>query len=108
MIDRRSRPTPTPTPSHPLGGRSPMNRRHFLSASAAAATMSTATLSAQAAPASGAGRHKVLIPASTTREQQADLARVAPGVELVACANDAEAVANVEGASASYGFITAK
>jgi phosphoglycerate dehydrogenase-like enzyme len=87
-----------------------MNRRHFLSASAAAATMSTATLSVPAAPAqgAGAGRLKVLIPASTTREQLADLARVAPDVELVACANDAEALSNVEGASASYGFITAK
>jgi phosphoglycerate dehydrogenase-like enzyme len=85
-----------------------MNRRHFLSASAAAAAMSTATLSVSAAPASGTGRLRVLIPASTTREQQADLTAVAPGVELVVCANDAEALSNVDGASASYGFITAK
>ena len=78
-----------------------MNRRHFLSASAVAATLTTAI----GGPAGGGGRIKVLIP-TTPPERLAELADVAPGVELVSCRDDAEALANVEGAHASYGFIT--
>jgi phosphoglycerate dehydrogenase-like enzyme len=80
-----------------------MNRRHFLSVSAVAATLSTVS----AAPAGGGGRIKVLIP-TTPPERLSELAEVAPGVELVQCRDDAEALANVAGAHASYGFISAK
>jgi phosphoglycerate dehydrogenase-like enzyme len=80
-----------------------MNRRHFLSVSAVAATLSTVS----AAPAGGGGRIKVLIP-TTPPERLSELAEAAPEVELVQCRDDAEALANVAGAHASYGFISAK
>jgi phosphoglycerate dehydrogenase-like enzyme len=84
-----------------------MNRRHFLANSAAVATLAAAqTAGAQApTPGSGSGRVKVLIP-STPDEQLAELKAAAPNAELVVCQNEAEALRNVEGASASYGFIT--
>jgi phosphoglycerate dehydrogenase-like enzyme len=79
----------------------PMNRRHFLAASAAAATLSASqTVSAQTS-----GRLKVLIP-TTPPEELAGLKAAAPGVELVQCRDEKEAVASVEGAHASYGFIS--
>jgi phosphoglycerate dehydrogenase-like enzyme len=84
-----------------------MNRRNFLATSAAAATLAaTQTVSAQAqAPASG--RLKVLIP-NTPADQLAELKAAAPAAELVVCHNEQEALKNVEGAHASYGFITAR
>jgi phosphoglycerate dehydrogenase-like enzyme len=78
-----------------------MNRRHFLATSAAAATLAAA----QTGPAQTTGRLKVLIPA-TPPEELADLKAAAPGAELVACRDEKEAVANAEGAQASYGFIS--
>ncbi len=78
-----------------------MNRRHFLATSAAAATLTAAeTVSAQAT-----GRLKVLIP-TTPPDQLADLKAAAPGIELVACSDNAAALENVAGAHASYGFIS--
>src|SRR5689334_10878030 len=83
------------------GGSYAMNRRHFLATSAAAATLAAAPTVAAQRP----GRLKVLIP-STPPDQLAELSDAAPGVELVPCQNDAEALRNVEGAHASYGFIS--
>src|SRR5258708_7961115 len=80
-----------------------MNRRHFLSVSAVAATLSTVS----GAPAGGGGRIKVLIP-TTPPERLSELAEAAPEVELVQCRDEAEALANVAGAHAAYGFISAK
>jgi phosphoglycerate dehydrogenase-like enzyme len=80
-----------------------MNRRHFLTTSAAVATLAASqTVSAQAS-----GKIKVLIP-TTPPEQLAELKAAAPGADLVVCSNEQEALANVEGAHASYGFITRK
>jgi phosphoglycerate dehydrogenase-like enzyme len=78
-----------------------MNRRHFLATSAAAAALAAA----ETAPAQAGGRLRVLIPA-TPAEQLAELKAAAAGVELVVCKNEAEAVQNVAGAHASYGFLT--
>jgi phosphoglycerate dehydrogenase-like enzyme len=78
-----------------------MNRRRFLAASAAAATLATA----QTAPAQSTGRLKVLIP-TTPADQLADLRAAAPGIDLVPCSDQAEALQNAAGAHASYGFIS--
>src|SRR5262249_34860331 len=79
----------------------PMNRRHFLATSAAAATLAAA----QPVSAQASGRLKVLIP-NTPPEQLADLKAAASGVELVSCRNEQEALQNVEWDHGSYGFIT--
>jgi phosphoglycerate dehydrogenase-like enzyme len=80
-----------------------MNRRNFLATSAAAATLAaTQTVSAQAP-----GRLKVLIP-NTPPDQLAELKAAAPAAELVVCHNEQEALKHVEGAHASYGFISAR
>jgi phosphoglycerate dehydrogenase-like enzyme len=77
-----------------------MNRRHFLAASATAATLASAT----AAPAKAAKRLKVLIP-TTSPENLSDLRAAAPEADLVQCRNEDEAVERVADADASYGFI---
>jgi hypothetical protein len=79
-----------------------MNRRHFLAASTAAATL------ASAAPASArqSGRLKVIVPAMEPAAL-ADLKAAAPGVDLVECRSEAEAIEQAPGAAASYAFITA-
>src|SRR5262249_33650767 len=97
--------------SQPLGSilsrSAPMNRRSFLATSAAAATLAASqTVSAQG-QASGSGRARVLIP-NTPADQLAELKAAAPAAELVVCQNEEEALKNVEGAHASYGFITAR
>jgi phosphoglycerate dehydrogenase-like enzyme len=78
-----------------------MNRRLFLAGSAAAATLAAAGTTSAQAP----DRIKVLIP-STPPDQLAELKGAATGAELVVCQNEQEALKNVEGAHASYGFIT--
>jgi phosphoglycerate dehydrogenase-like enzyme len=78
-----------------------MNRRLFLASSAAAATLAAAGTASAQAP----GRVKVLIP-NTPPDQLSELKEVAPGAELVVCQNEQEALKKVEGAHASYGFIT--
>jgi phosphoglycerate dehydrogenase-like enzyme len=78
-----------------------MNRRNFLAASAAVATLApTTTSQAQAA------KHlKVIIPVMSP-EQLSELQAAAPGVELVQCSSEDEAVERVVDADASYGFIS--
>jgi phosphoglycerate dehydrogenase-like enzyme len=78
-----------------------MNRRHFLATSATAALAASGAVAA--APAQG--RLKVLIPATPAGEL-AELSAAAPGAELIQCRDENEAVANVAGAQASYGFIS--
>src|SRR5262249_19807357 len=81
-----------------------MDRRHFLATSASAAA--AATLAAtDATPARTSGRIKVLIP-PTKSEELAGLKAAAPGVELVECRDEGEAVDRVGDADACYGFIT--
>jgi phosphoglycerate dehydrogenase-like enzyme len=79
-----------------------MNRRTFLSGTAAA----TAIAAVGAAPPDGQKHFKVLIP-SMSPEEHAQLRTVSPDVELVVCRDGREAVANVKDADASFGFITA-
>jgi len=80
-----------------------MNRRDFLTTSAAATALATAaTASARAEK-----RVKVLIP-TTPSDELADLKAVAPGAELVQCGGEDEAIAQAADADASYGFISAK
>lgn len=78
-----------------------MHRRHFLTATAAVATLATTT----AATARTAGRLKILIPPSKP-EHLAELKAVAPDVELVECRDENDALNRVEDAAATYGFIT--
>jgi phosphoglycerate dehydrogenase-like enzyme len=78
-----------------------MNRRHFLSTSTTVASL----VAAQAVTAKAPDRLKVLIPILPP-SQLAELSAAAPGATLVACRNDDEALANVEGAHATFGFIT--
>lgn len=84
-----------------------MNRRRFLQASSAstavgAGLVTTAPLVGSPAPS---GRAKVLVPVLPA-EQLAELKAVAPEAELVACRGQGEALAEVEDADASYGFLT--
>jgi phosphoglycerate dehydrogenase-like enzyme len=78
-----------------------MNRRHFLAASTAAAAL------ASAAPASArqSGRLKVIVPAMEP-SALADLKSAAPGIDLVECRSEAEAIEQAPGAAACYAFIT--
>src|SRR6516165_2829826 len=91
---RRSRrgqrdPVPWTRSDRPPGyGRPPMNRRHFLGASTAAAVLASAT-SAAAGPS---GRRKVIVPAMEP-EALADLKAAASGLDLVECRSQAEAIA---------------
>src|SRR5438874_1352965 len=78
-----------------------MNRRHFLVASTAAAGLASAT----SAPARQSDRLKVIVPAMEPAAL-ADLKSAAPGVELVECRSEAEAIEQAAGAAASYAFIT--
>jgi phosphoglycerate dehydrogenase-like enzyme len=79
-----------------------MNRRHFLAATAAAATIAAS----QTAEARAPGRVKVLIPI-TPPDQLEELAAAGSNIELVPCRDEKEAIANAAGAHASYGFISA-
>lgn len=78
-----------------------MNRRSFLSASAAGAALAPAAV-AQARAERGL---KVLIP-PTSPEELTDLQSAAPGIELVVCRGEQEAIDHAPTAHASYGFIT--
>jgi phosphoglycerate dehydrogenase-like enzyme len=78
-----------------------MNRRTFITASTALATLAPTTV----AQARSTKRLKVIIP-TTNPEQLSELQAAAPGVELVQCRNEDEAVERVADADASYGFIT--
>jgi phosphoglycerate dehydrogenase-like enzyme len=82
-----------------------MNRRDFLAVSAVGAVASAAVAHAATPVAAGSKRLKVLIPTVSSTEL-AELKAAAPGVELVACKNDQEALGQVVDADASYGFIT--
>jgi phosphoglycerate dehydrogenase-like enzyme len=78
-----------------------MNRRNFITASTALATLAPTTV----AQARSTKRLKVIIP-TTNPEQLSELQAAAPAVELVQCRNEDEAVERVADADASYGFIT--
>jgi phosphoglycerate dehydrogenase-like enzyme len=80
-----------------------MNRRTFITASTALATLAPTTV----AQAKSTKRLKVIIP-TTNPEQLSELQAAAPGVELVQCRNEDEAVERVADADASYGFITTR
>jgi phosphoglycerate dehydrogenase-like enzyme len=78
-----------------------MNRRHFLSASTSAAALAAAapTLARQSS------RVKVIIP-PTGPAELTDLKTAAPGLELIECRSEAEAIEQAPGAAGCYGFIT--
>jgi phosphoglycerate dehydrogenase-like enzyme len=78
-----------------------MNRRIFITASTALATLAPTTVT----QARSTKRLKVLIP-TTNPEQLSELQAAAPGIELVQCRNEDEAVERVIDADASCGFIT--
>lgn len=78
-----------------------MKRRDFLAGTGAMAALSTVCPTT----AQSVKRLKVLIP-PTPAEALAELSAVAPGVELVPCRSQDEAVAHATDADASYGFIT--
>jgi phosphoglycerate dehydrogenase-like enzyme len=80
-----------------------MNRRSFLAASAAVATAAPAARS----HAGAAGPLKVLVP-PLPPEEISELQAAAPGIELVVCRGEDEAVARAADARASYGFISAR
>ena len=78
-----------------------MNRRHFLASGAA-----TTALAATTRPSTLTARElKVILPVMKP-EELADLKIAAPSVQLVECKNEAEAIRQVEGAHASYGFLS--
>ena len=78
-----------------------MNRRTFITASTALATVTPITVS----QARTNKRLKMIIP-MTNPEQLSELQAAAPGVELVQCRNESEAFERVTDAEALYGFIT--
>lgn len=80
-----------------------MNRRHFLAASAAAGALSAASSTA----ARASKPLKVLIP-PTSPQELVELKSAAPGIELIQCRNEDEAVAQASDADAVYAFITQK
>lgn len=80
-----------------------MNRRNFLAASAAVASLAPTTSSR----AQATKRLKVIIPV-TSPEQLSELHAAAPGVELVQCSSENEAVERVVDADACYGFLSAR
>jgi phosphoglycerate dehydrogenase-like enzyme len=80
-----------------------MNRRHFLVASTSAAVIASSGGASTAGR--DTGRPKVIVP-SMEPADLADLKAAAPGVELVECASEADAIAHAPNAAACYGFIT--
>jgi phosphoglycerate dehydrogenase-like enzyme len=80
-----------------------MNRRNFLAASAAVASLAPTT----SARAQDTKHLKVIIPV-TSPEQLSELRAAAPGVELVQCSSENEAVERVVDADACYGFLSAR
>jgi phosphoglycerate dehydrogenase-like enzyme len=78
-----------------------MNRRTFITTSAAVG----AVASAAASQAQATKPLRVIIPA-TVPDQLSELHAAAPGVELVQCKSDDDAVDRAGDADASYGFIT--
>jgi phosphoglycerate dehydrogenase-like enzyme len=78
-----------------------MNRRTFITASTALATVTPMTVS----QARTTKRLKMIIP-TTNPEQLSELQTVAPGVELVQCRNENETFERVIDVDALYGFIT--
>jgi phosphoglycerate dehydrogenase-like enzyme len=80
-----------------------MNRRTFITTSAAVATLAPTTVS----QSQTTKRLKVILPA-TDPEPLSELQAAAPGAELVQCRNEDEAVERVIDADASYGFITSR
>jgi phosphoglycerate dehydrogenase-like enzyme len=80
-----------------------MNRRYFLAASTSAAAVAVAP--ATPALAHHSARLKVIVPPLQPAELN-DLNAAAPGLELVECQSEAEAVEKAPAAAACYGFIT--
>ena len=78
-----------------------MNRRTFITASTALATLAPRTIS----QAQTTKRLKVIIP-TTNPDQLSELQAAAPGAELVQCRNEDETLERVIDADALYGFIT--
>jgi phosphoglycerate dehydrogenase-like enzyme len=78
-----------------------MNRRTFITASTALATLAPATVT----QAQTTKRLKVIIP-TTNPEQLSELQAAAPGAELVQCQNEEDVLERVVDADALYGFIT--
>jgi phosphoglycerate dehydrogenase-like enzyme len=78
-----------------------MNRRTFITASTALATLAPATVS----QAQTTKRLKVIIP-TTNPDQLTELQAAAPEAELVQCQNEDEVLERVIDADATYGFIT--
>ena len=78
-----------------------MNRRTFITASTALATLAPRTIS----QAQTTKRLKVIIP-TTNPDQLSELQAAAPGAELVQCRNEGETLERVIDADALYGFIT--
>jgi phosphoglycerate dehydrogenase-like enzyme len=83
-----------------------MNRRLFLAASTTAAAALAAAAPTASAGDRASGRPKVIIPV-TEPSALAELEAVAPGLDLVACRGEAEAIEQAAaGAVACYGFLT--
>jgi phosphoglycerate dehydrogenase-like enzyme len=80
-----------------------MNRRLFLASSAAAATFAAG----RPVTASHTDSLKILIPPMSP-DQLHDLEAAAPGVTLVSCQNEDDALTKIQGAQASIGFISPK
>jgi phosphoglycerate dehydrogenase-like enzyme len=78
-----------------------MNRRTFITASTALATLAPRTIS----QAQTTKRLKVIIP-TTNPDQLSELQAAVPGAELVQCHNEGETLERVIDADALYGFIT--
>jgi phosphoglycerate dehydrogenase-like enzyme len=78
-----------------------MNRRTFITASAAVGAVGPAA----ASQGQATKRLKVIIPV-TPPDQLSELQAAAPGVDLVQCKSDDEAAERAGDADASYGFIT--
>jgi phosphoglycerate dehydrogenase-like enzyme len=77
-----------------------MNRRTFITASTALATVTPMISQARTTK-----RPKMIIP-TTNPEQLSQLQAAAPGIELVQCRNENETFERVTDADALYGFIT--
>jgi phosphoglycerate dehydrogenase-like enzyme len=81
-----------------------MNRRDFLAASAATVAWAGSN-AAVGASAQAAKRLSLIIPAAEAGEL-AELESAAPGVELIQCRSEVEAIAHAAGAHACYGFLS--
>ncbi|WP_165248760.1 D-2-hydroxyacid dehydrogenase [Paludisphaera soli] len=82
-----------------------MNRRSFLAAASATSAALTAATGATAAAAGADGPLKVIVPRMKP-EELSDLQAAAPGLELVVCGSEDEAVARAAEAQGLYGLIT--